>query len=76
MRTDIIMPKMGMTMVSGIVSGWLKEDGDQVTEGELVATIETDKITNSVEAPATGTLHLVAELDDEISVGDVIAYID
>ena len=76
MRTDVIMPKMGMTMETGVVSEWLKNEGDHVTEGETVANIETDKIANSVEAPATGTLHLVAELFDEIPVGEVIAYIE
>lgn len=76
MRVDIIMPKMGMSMESGIVSEWLKNDGDAVTEGEIVANIETDKIVNTVSAPASGTLHIIAETDVDIPVAEVIAYVD
>lgn len=76
MRTDVLMPKMGMTMASGIVSEWLKEDGAAVIEGEAIATIETEKIVNSLEAPVTGTLHITMETDEEVPVGEVIGYID
>ena len=76
MRTDVIMPKMGMSMESGIVSEWLAEDGDTVSAGQIIANIETDKIVNNIEAPVDGTLHILAETDEEIPVAQVIAYID
>lgn len=76
MRVDVIMPKMGMTMTSGVVSQWLKEDGDVVELDEAIADIETDKIANQVQAPAAGTLHTVVELFDDVPVAEVIAYIE
>ena len=54
MRVNILMPKFGMTMESGVVSEWLKNDGD-------IATIETDKIVNQAQAPANGILRITAE---------------
>ncbi len=76
MRIDVLMPKMGMTMESGIISEWLKNDGDTVITDEDIATIETDKIVNQVQAPASGILHITAETDEDIDVGEVIGYIE
>ena len=55
-RIRVIMPKMGMTMTEGSVASWEKHDGDHVNEGEVIAMVETDKITNSLESPTTGIL--------------------
>lgn len=60
-RIRVIMPKMGMTMTEGSVASWEKHDGDHVNEGEVIAMVETDKITNSLESPATGILHTTVE---------------
>ena len=76
MRTDVIMPMMGMAMKSGVVTEWIKNEGDQVQEGEELCNIETDKIENVVKAPASGTLHIMAEIDVDIPVAGVIGYID
>ena len=66
MTTQILMPKLGLTMERGTVTKWFKKMGDAVAEGEPVAEIETDKLTNEVEAPTTGVLLeiLVAEGED------------
>jgi pyruvate dehydrogenase E2 component (dihydrolipoamide acetyltransferase) len=50
------MPKWGLTMKEGKVARWLKGEGDPVEAGEPLFEVETDKITNSVEAPASGVL--------------------
>ena len=56
MGENIIMPKLGMTMKEGTVEEWFKSEGDTVEEGESIVTISSEKLTNDVEAPASGTL--------------------
>ncbi|MCG8513170.1 MAG: hypothetical protein MI740_03435 [Halanaerobiales bacterium] len=57
------LPKLGLTMEEGTITRWFKKVGDQVTEGEKLFEVETDKLTNEIEAKASGTLAkiLVAE---------------
>ncbi|CCH50410.1 dihydrolipoamide acetyltransferase family protein [Pseudodesulfovibrio piezophilus] len=56
MAQQVIMPKWGLTMKEGKVVRWLKGEGESVDAGEPLFEVETDKITNSVEAPASGVL--------------------
>lgn len=56
MATDILMPKWGLTMKEGKLSKWLKNEGDSVKAGEAIFEVETDKITNTVEATEDGVL--------------------
>ncbi|MBU5678195.1 2-oxo acid dehydrogenase subunit E2 [Alkaliphilus sp. MSJ-5] len=55
----IVMPKLGLTMVEGKVSKWHKKEGDEVKKGDLLFEVETDKITNRVEADQDGILRKV-----------------
>ncbi|MFP5070740.1 dihydrolipoamide acetyltransferase family protein [Pseudonocardia nantongensis] len=73
---DVIMPKMGDAMEAGVLSTWLKQEGDRVEAGDALAEIDTDKATVELEAEDSGTLHrLVAREGDEIPVGDPVAVI-
>ncbi|CCB52645.1 dihydrolipoamide acetyltransferase family protein [Staphylococcus lugdunensis] len=56
MSQNIIMPKLGMTMTEGTVEEWFVAEGDDVNEGDSIATISSEKLTQDIEAPATGTL--------------------
>ena len=59
---NITMPKWGMAMTEGDFAGWLVGVGDTVEVGQLVADVETDKITGQVESPVAGVVRrLVAE---------------
>ncbi|HEY0582980.1 MAG TPA: lipoyl domain-containing protein, partial [Chloroflexota bacterium] len=62
-ETLIRMPKLADTLVDGTVGHWLKQVGDQVSAGEPLATIETDKVTTELTSSASGSVleHLVAE---------------
>jgi pyruvate dehydrogenase E2 component (dihydrolipoamide acetyltransferase) len=65
-----------MAQDSGVLMSWLKQEGDQVTEGEPLMEIETDKATAEVEAAASGVLAgVTAAPGDEIPVGKVMAWI-
>jgi pyruvate dehydrogenase E2 component (dihydrolipoamide acetyltransferase) len=77
MATNVVLPALGMSQETGKVVRWLKAEGEQVTKGEPLAEIETDKATVELEAPATGFLaHITAAIDAEIPVGQVIAVIE
>jgi pyruvate/2-oxoglutarate dehydrogenase complex dihydrolipoamide acyltransferase (E2) component len=76
MAVEILLPKIGFSMNEGQVAEWLAKDGDQVTEGQPLFSLEADKSTNEVEAPATGKLRIVAETGQTFEVGTVLGYID
>lgn len=76
MATEIIMPVLGMTMESGIIVEWMKEEGDSVTEGEVLFNVETDKSVMEVEAKASGTLlKILHGPGDDVPIQQVIGYI-
>ncbi len=76
MATDVILPALGIAQETGKILQWLKAEGQEVTRGEPVAEIETDKATVELEAPATGFLaNISAAAGQEIPVGQVIASI-
>ncbi|MBX3035925.1 MAG: 2-oxo acid dehydrogenase subunit E2 [Anaerolineales bacterium] len=76
MAKDVIMPALGMAQETGTLIQWLKKSGDNVTKGEPLMEIETDKATVEIEAPASGTLaSITAQVGDVIPVGQRIALI-
>jgi pyruvate dehydrogenase E2 component (dihydrolipoamide acetyltransferase) len=76
-RIPIEMPKLGYDMETGVVSGWLKRVGDTITRGDVIAEIETDKVTVEMEALASGTLtEIVHDAGDEVPVGQPIAWLE
>ena len=72
---EVIMPKMGDAMEEGTLIQWLKQDGESVKAGDVIAEIETDKSNVEVEAEEDGVLHLRAEPGAVVPVGGVIALI-
>lgn len=67
------MPRLSDSMEEGTILRWLKSDGDQVSRGEEIAEIETDKATMTYEADAAGVLEIVAEEGATLPIGEVIA---
>jgi pyruvate dehydrogenase E2 component (dihydrolipoamide acetyltransferase) len=73
---EIRMPKMGDGMEEGTINVWLKKVGDQVTEGDPIAEVETDKANVEIAAYETGTLtKIIVQVGETVPVGDVIAII-
>lgn len=73
---EVIMPKMGDAMEEGTLLKWLKSEGDDVSEGDAIAEIETDKVTMELEAEDSGTLaELYASEGQDIPVGEAIAFV-
>ena len=76
MATEIVMPQMGAEMEEGTVLKWLKQPGDTVNRGDMIAEIETDKATVELESFEAGTfLQAVVEEGTTVPVGQVIAYL-
>jgi pyruvate/2-oxoglutarate dehydrogenase complex dihydrolipoamide acyltransferase (E2) component/uncharacterized OsmC-like protein len=69
------MPKIGQAMAEGTVLQWHYRDGDHVEQGAVLVTIETDKATYDLEAPASGPLHIYVGEGQEVAVGTVIGEI-
>nr|WP_295466496.1 dihydrolipoamide acetyltransferase family protein [Mesorhizobium sp.] len=68
----LAIPKLGLTMTDCTLVAWTKQDGDRVEQGEILYSIETDKITSDVEADASGYLRRFAEVDTMHEVAAVI----
>src|SRR5439155_6763279 len=73
---EIQMPKLSDTMTEGTLVAWKKKKGDQVSAGDVLAEIETDKATMEWESPEDGTLaEIYVEEGGKVNVGDKIAFI-
>src|SRR5438094_4037594 len=70
---EIQMPKLSDTMTEGTLVAWKKKKGDQVSAGEVLAEIETDKATMEWESPEDGTLtEIYVQEGGTVNVGDKI----
>lgn len=76
MSTEFRMPKLGLTMDTGEVQEWLKTEGQPVSQGETLAVIITEKITNEIASPVSGTvLKILVPAGQEAPVGALLAII-
>src|SRR5271167_4028903 len=76
MAISVVMPALEMAQETGKLLAWRKNEGEQVTKGEPLLEIETDKAVVEVEAPGDGLLAGVsAHVGDEIPVGQTIAWL-
>ena len=72
---DVAMPRLSDSMEEGTILKWLKSDGDEVSRGDELVEIETDKANMTYEADQDGTLKIVAQEGDTLPVGGTIASI-
>ena len=75
MATEIKLPRLGQGMESGTIVKWLKSEGDKVEKGEPLYELDTDKVTQEVQADASGVLLKIAISEGEVEVGKTIAVI-
>lgn len=76
MAEELRIPKLGMTMTEATLQEWLVPDGAQVTAGQPIYAIETDKSTTEVEAQEGGTLRQLALAEETYEVGALIGTIE
>jgi pyruvate dehydrogenase E2 component (dihydrolipoamide acetyltransferase) len=75
MATDVTMPRLSDSMEEGTILKWLVSEGDEVTKGQEIVEIETDKANMTYEADAAGVIAFVAGEGDTLALGEVIARI-
>jgi 2-oxoglutarate dehydrogenase E2 component (dihydrolipoamide succinyltransferase) len=77
MGIEVVMPQMGETVLEGTVNTWHRSAGEQVTEGEPLLEIGTDKVDTDLPAPASGTLAEIRVAEGEtVPVSTVLAVIE
>lgn len=75
-NVELIMPKMGESIMEATILGWLKQPGDTVEMDEPILEIATDKVDSEVPSPVDGVIkEILFEVDDVVEVGKVIAII-
>jgi 2-oxoglutarate dehydrogenase E2 component (dihydrolipoamide succinyltransferase) len=72
---DVKVPAAGESITSANVGRWHKGDGSAVTKGEVLVTLETDKVSSELEAEASGTLKILVPEGNEVAIGTVVARI-
>ena len=76
MATEVLMPKLGLTMTEGTIEEWKKKEGDTVQAGDILFSVATDKLTNDVEADTDGVLLKILVGEGETAeCKAVVAYI-
>ena len=75
MATEVILPRLGQGMEAGTIVRWLKSEGDAVAKGEALFELDTDKVTQEVEAETSGVLLKIAVAEGEVAVGKTVAFI-
>jgi pyruvate dehydrogenase E2 component (dihydrolipoamide acetyltransferase) len=73
--SEVKLPRLGQGMESGTIVKWLKSEGERVEKGEPLYELDTDKVTQEVEAEASGVLLKIAIPEGEVPVGRTIAVI-
>ncbi|HEX5449420.1 MAG TPA: dihydrolipoamide acetyltransferase family protein [Gaiellaceae bacterium] len=75
MANEVKLPRLGQGMEAGTITKWLKSEGDTVQKGEPLFEVDTDKVTQEVEADFDGVLLKIALASGEAPVGQTVAWI-
>ncbi len=76
-RVEVLLPQWGMGMSEGSITAWLKSVGDQVSEDEPLAEVEAEKVEETLESPAAGTLvEILVPEGETVEVRTAVAVIE
>src|SRR3954471_1687554 len=73
--SEVILPRLGQGMESGTIVRWLVSEGDKVEKGQPLYELDTDKVTQEVEADAAGVVLKIVVPEGEVPVGTPVAYV-
>jgi 2-oxoglutarate dehydrogenase E2 component (dihydrolipoamide succinyltransferase) len=76
MSAEIKVPAVGESISSGIISLWHRKDGEYVRAGDLLFTLDTDKVSTEVAAQAAGLVRIKVPADTEVKIGEVVGLIE
>lgn len=75
MATEIQVPKLSMMMTEAVLAEWLVQDGATVSQGDPLYVLDADKSSQEIEAPASGTVEILAVVGETYEVGHLLARI-
>ena len=76
MTCDLTLPKLGFSMTEGVLAEWLVGDGDEVVEGQVIYSLESDKSVQEVESPGKGVIRIEAAAGETYQVGERVGRIE
>jgi pyruvate dehydrogenase E2 component (dihydrolipoamide acetyltransferase) len=76
MATEVKLPRLGQGMESGVIVRWLKAEGDTIARGDPLYELDTDKVTQEVEAEVDGVLTKIVVAEGETEVGATVALVE
>ncbi len=76
MSLEVKIPAVGESITSGLLSTWHKNDGDSVAVGDVLLTLETDKVSTEIQAEKAGTLRIKVPAGSEVKIGEVVATVE
>ena len=76
MSVDIKVPSAGESVTSAGISQWHKQSGDAVSKGEVLVTLDTDKVSTDLEAEDSGILQIIVSEGEEVKIGTIIGKIE
>jgi pyruvate dehydrogenase E2 component (dihydrolipoamide acetyltransferase) len=76
MSTEVTLPRLGQGMESGVVVRWLKKEGDAISKGDPLYELDTEKVTQEIEAETDGVLATIVVPEGEVAVGTTLAVIE
>jgi pyruvate/2-oxoglutarate dehydrogenase complex dihydrolipoamide acyltransferase (E2) component len=71
-----MIPQAGVAMTEGTIVAWLVSDGDRVTAGQPLYTLETEKVEMDVECPDSGVVRITGSVGTTYAVGDVVGRVE
>src|SRR6187431_89771 len=76
MPTEVKIPALGESIAGGVVSKWHKQEGESVKSGDVLLTLETDKVAQDIAAESDGVLRQRVKEGEEVAVGAVVGAIE
>ena len=76
MSLQIKIPSVGESIESGLLSVWHKQDGEPVAAGDVLFTLETDKVSTEITAEKAGVLHILVPQGEEVKIGTVVGTLE
>lgn len=78
MSVEVLFPELskGSPTTSGVVATWFVSDGDQVSEGQLLAEVQVDKVDAEINSPASGMIRIIMAEGSVVSQASTIAFIE
>ena len=76
MKEEIKVPSVGESITTGVIVSWLKHNGDQIEEGDILFELETDKAVLEIPSTGAGTLEILVEEGKEVSIGQTVALLE